>query len=100
MKGIPEDILNRIEWKKEKADLERAAPTPKCITHDPKPCEDCGMTVTDRRLEIRYRQQPVGHWATKCANCNLYLNPKTGTYSYTRDEFIAVLREENLKKTK
>lgn len=46
----------------------------------PRSCEDCGETVTDRRLNIRIVQSPEPHWRRSCTHCRKTWNPETGLY--------------------
>ena len=91
MKGIPKEILDRIEWKST-GEMDAAVPVPKRITHEPKPCEDCGMSVTDRRIAIRRRETPQLHWARQCLNCKLQQHPETGEYTVEPKDYGAVFR--------
>ena len=54
------------------------------LTHLPRPCEDCGDDVVDRRTIMRYHNWPCSHWRIKCENCKLYRNPATGEFDCTR----------------
>jgi len=91
MKAIPKDILDRIEWRST-GEMKAAVPVPKRITHEPKPCDDCGMTVIDRRIEYRQRINPELHWAQKCENCNLLKHPETGVFEVKSSQYQAIYK--------
>lgn len=39
-------------------------------------CElGCGDIVTNQVIEKRYCQSPVGHWRTRCGNCQCFVSP-------------------------
>lgn len=50
------------------------------IKHQPKPCEDCGKTVTNRIISIRRYEYPQTHWRKYCGACYKTQNPFTGKY--------------------
>lgn len=91
MKGIPKDILERLQFKKLKYE-EACPPRLVGIEHLPKPCEDCSLTVTDRRIEYRQRVNPHLHWAQTCVNCNLIKHPETGEFTIKPSEYIAIYK--------
>ena len=83
-KPIPKEIMDRLEWKKSL--FQQDDPVIKSIRHDPKPCEDCGKMVADRRVRssINYgSQQKLPHIKHHCKSCGLYRNPETGEYEWT-----------------
>jgi hypothetical protein len=46
----------------------------------PRSCEDCGETVTDRRVNIRVVSFPERHWRRSCTHCRKTYNPETKEY--------------------
>lgn len=58
------------------------------IIHEPKPCEDCGQTVTDRRVEYRHNHSSitVPHFKVECKICRRFKNPETGAFDMDRKE--------------
>lgn len=77
--------------------VELANPTiPKelaAIKHAPKPCEDCGATVVDRRCNIRRSTSPYPHWKVSCTNCNKYQNPSTGKFDMDQYQVVGYHRD-------
>ena len=113
MKGLPTDIipteiLDLLEFKTVQGD----SPVPRLtkIHHQPHPCEDCGMTVTDRRIDIRWQRcivnsnQDMGseprHWAQQCMVCKLKRNPDTGKFDIPINEYPAFLKRKFNNKDK
>jgi predicted Zn-ribbon and HTH transcriptional regulator len=46
----------------------------------PRACEDCGLTVTDRRVNIKVVAFPERHWRRSCTHCRKTYNPETLQY--------------------
>jgi hypothetical protein len=46
----------------------------------PRSCDDCGETVTDRRVNIRVVSFPERHWRKSCTHCRKTYNPETKQY--------------------
>jgi len=99
MKGIPKEIADRFELKHNKH-FEAEPPTIKTIHYEPTPCEDCGLTVTDRRLDIRLRSDNPGqfygnfnkHWGIHCRNCDMMRDPDTGKFTIPKSEYSAIIK--------
>ena len=99
MKGLPKELVDRCEWKTVKHE-EAAPPTIKTIHYEPTPCEDCGLTVTDRRLDIRLRRDNPGqfygnftkHWGICCRNCDMMRDPETGKFTIPKSEYSAIIK--------
>ena len=43
----------------------------------PRSCEDCGLEVTDRKVNVRVLQSPKPHWRRSCTHCRRTWNPLT-----------------------
>jgi hypothetical protein len=81
---LPKDIADRITW--QKGALEQDSFRVKKIKHEPKPCEDCGKLVEDRRIRISVSKEShvrQGHCKHHCQSCKLYKNPITGEFDMT-----------------
>lgn len=84
---LPKEIADRLHWHTEKKQpgdpdwIER-------IDHEPKPCEDCGQTVVDRRIDIKGKMPHLEKriFLFQCSICKNFKNPKTGVYDCTRRE--------------
>ena len=50
------------------------------IKVQPRSCDDCGETVTDRRVNIRVVSFPERHWRKSCTHCRKTYNPETKQY--------------------
>ena len=86
-KPIPKEIMDRLEWKKSL--VEQDDPVIKSIRHDPKPCEDCGKIVEDRRIRssVNYGSATkIAHIKHQCKSCGFYRNPTNGVYEWTFQE--------------
>lgn len=103
MKGydyIPPEILERMEFKKPRDADAASYPELKRIRPVPTPCEDCGLTVEDRRVTMSVRQTPVPHTRTVCSICQRYKNPNTGNYDLERAQIDAIYYAKKAKKHK
>lgn len=96
---IKELLGERVKWQKPGKGLP-AEPPQITVVHHPEPCEDCGITVTDRRIEHRHRESPVKHWTQRCLSCKLMKHPKTGEFEVTPSEYIAIYNAFLEEKTK
>jgi hypothetical protein len=47
---------------------------------EPRSCDDCGQTVTDRRVNTRIVSFPEKHWRKTCTHCRKTYNPETKQY--------------------
>ena len=96
---IPKEILDRITWKHD-AKMPRSPKAIKKLEYDPKPCEDCGQTVVDRRIRISIAQnnQTVPHQKRQCQVCKLYKNPTTGKFDCTFQDINNHFQKGNFKK--
>jgi len=62
------------------------------FVHQPKPCEDCGKVVTDRRITItRHKHQKK--IKRKCGECGLYYDEDTGSYTISLQDLNLKLRK-------
>lgn len=75
----------------ETKNLENALPVYK-INHSPKPCEDCGMIVTDRTVTSRKHSIPHHHWRKSCSACKMYFNPKSGKWDISSTQLAQYYR--------
>jgi hypothetical protein len=93
-KFIPQAILDRITWAE--GDLLKIA----FLEQQPKPCEACGETVCDRRVQIKQHVSPKPHTRTKCITCNRFLNPETGEFDIDASDAVAFFRSAFAKSDK
>lgn len=89
---IPKTILDRIKFKRPQNRDRQEFPGVKEILYDAEPCDDCGIWVTDRRLEIIRYDEPKLHYRTRCKNCNLFRHPKTKKFSIPTQQATAFFR--------
>ena len=96
-KPVPPEILERITWNTRDSDT----PKVKSIQHEPKPCDDCGIIATDRRVNITVNQgsaHTLPHVKIKCQNCGLYRSPKTGIFEMNYPQIqVHFLRKKKSK---
>ena len=95
-KQIPRDILDRLEWDTRK---EREDQVKRVIPIETN-CEYCGITVTDRREQIRQYASPAPHWRKRCLSCNLMWNPETEKFDLTPHDSLAFFRQYITRKDK
>jgi hypothetical protein len=55
----------------------------KSVNQTLRPCDDCGQTVNDRRINVRVVTFPERHWRRTCNHCRKTWNPETGQYDLT-----------------
>jgi hypothetical protein len=55
------------------------------VKHPLKACEDCGLMVAGRVVQIKQYHTNKLHWRKKCAGggCDMYQNPMTGKFDVT-----------------
>ena len=101
---VPKDVNDKLKWRTTLRDEPLQFPYVEDIIHDIKPCEDCGLVVSDRRLSIRKMKKTTrqpAHWRNYCETCKLYQHPITKQFTITNtNEIIAILVEEENKETK
>jgi len=56
------------------------------IKNSIKACEDCGIQVSNRRVEMKLNTSPAKFWKVRCVNCNLCQNPDTGEFNLTASQ--------------
>lgn len=97
---LPKEIAQRLEYRVVNGDHVDNSAVSK-IHHDPRPCEDCGMTVTDRQIHAKLRKNDPSeklaeytarHWALQCQVCKLMRNPTTGVFDIPINEYTAFLK--------
>ncbi len=76
---IPKPILDQITW--DNRDEEPEHYRIKSLAPQTKPCENCGITVTDRRIIHKIYDRPYKHWRTKCFTCKKVRHPETGEFT-------------------
>jgi hypothetical protein len=88
MKLLPPEIESRIVYETVKPDDENPTRSLQIlkIIHEPKPCEACGLIVTDRQTHKRLYQQPLPHWRESCRTCLKLKNPDTGCFDLTQKD--------------
>lgn len=64
----------------------------KQIHHEPRSCEDCGDTVTDRRTERKLCTFPERHWRETCLACKMTRHPETGEFCLSSSQAVNVYR--------
>lgn len=90
---IPKSIADRLRYSTRKCEDENTVyPSDVTLTHEPKACDDCERTVTDRRTALKLYQHPHKHWRTVCLNCKRVKHPQTGEFSLTDKASIVVFR--------
>jgi len=87
-KPIPRNILDRLEWDTRREHKDQVKRIKPIETN----CEYCGITVTDRREQIRQYTSPARHWRKRCLSCNLYWNPETEKFDLTAYDSLAFFR--------
>jgi len=97
---IEKGIIEEIPFKTQTEEL----PEYKVI-HHPKPCEDCGKQVIDRRKKIVFYRtifniKDCPHWEESCLSCKLFKNPKTLKFEVTRNELQSILKQSQRDKHK
>lgn len=80
-----------LKPKPNKPSEEAAQPTYE-VVHQPKPCEDCGVIVTNRILNTRLNKVPFAHYKQQCSICKKYLNPETGAFDCDLPQLNAYYR--------
>lgn len=46
-----------------------------------KPCEDCGLIVKDRRIQMTMYSYPKPHWRSNCVQCRKTQDPETKKFT-------------------
>ena len=99
--NIPKEIADRLEFKVVNGDHPRNASVK--LLHEPRPCEDCGIDVVDRRTETRLQRAFIPtnptrtsvplHWASTCKNCKMRKNLDTGKFDIPFHQYNAYLKD-------
>ena len=104
MKGIPKELLDRMEWKRQSKDSPEP-PQLKKINYPPHPCSECGLEIECQgRVDYTLTSTPCTHWGAKCWICGLHRSPITGkievTHQEKRQQFEQLIREGKVKRTR
>ena len=62
------------------------------IIHTPTECEDCGLRVVDRHIDIKKNTQPIAYWRKECSICKQCEHPITKDFSLNSVELRVLLR--------
>lgn len=99
--NIPKEIADRLEFKVVNGDHPTNASVK--LLHEPRPCEDCGIDVVDRRTESRLQRAFIPtnptrtsvplHWASTCKNCKMRKNLDTGKFDIPFHQYNAYLKD-------
>jgi len=96
---IPKEILDRLILRTRPTEDENTVyPSEVELKHEPKQCDDCERTVTDRRTAIKLYETPYPHWRNVCLNCKKIKNPDSGEYNLTDKQAITVFRRRIARK--
>ena len=95
MKHLQDLVEQGIIKEKKKTVAEEAALPVYEVVHRPKPCEDCGLLVTNRVLHTRLNRVPFTHYKQQCSICKKYENPETGAYDCDVSQLTAYYRNKH-----
>lgn len=94
---MPEELETRLEWKTVEAGEPIQYPYVKKILHETKPCEDCGLLVENRIVDIKRNVRPHPHWKRTCKNCKMNYNPESGKYDLNQTDYANFQRGCTIK---